>query len=102
MDEQNEGSKTILESLERLRSVRQDVEIQSEELRGAGNAILQETSTLVDLTDGIRGGMNEIAVGTKEISAAVEGITEMSRTNSRSIRAVNDEVSRFIVDGNQT
>jgi len=96
MEEQNAGSKTILDSLGNLRSVSRDVEMGAEDMRSAGQAIQAETQTLVSVTAEIQNGMVEMATGTKEINIAISDVVELSLSNKRNIQTVRDEVARFV------
>ena len=95
MEEQNVGGKSILESLERLKSVSREVEGGSGSLRQASESIISETRSLVSITHEMSRGMDEMSQGTQEINDAVAEVVEMSQANSANIQAVKAEVERF-------
>jgi len=95
MEEQNSGSRIILDSLGNLRSVSRDVEMGAGEMRSAGQSIQTETQSLVSITEEIQNGMNEMATGTKEINTAISDVVALSQSNTRNIQTVRDELLRF-------
>jgi tripartite ATP-independent transporter DctP family solute receptor len=79
MDEQGEGSRSIMESTGRLRDITGDVRRGSEEMVAGGRAIESEMSRLIDGNSRVAGTVKEIIKDAAHMEIAVETVKEMSR-----------------------
>jgi methyl-accepting chemotaxis protein len=98
MEEQGEGSKQILESVNNLNGITMDVKHGSEEMLEGSKEVIQESQNLEKITQEITGGMNEMAAGADHINDAVNRVNELTGKNRESIDLLVKEVSRFKVE----
>jgi methyl-accepting chemotaxis protein len=98
MEEQGEGSKQILESVNNLNGITMDVQHGSEEMLEGSKEVIQESKNLEMITQEITGGMNEMAAGADHINDAVNRVNELTGKNRESIDLLVKEVSRFKVE----
>jgi methyl-accepting chemotaxis protein len=99
MEEQGEGSKEILESVEKLNDITQQVKQGSEEMLTESKKVIAEGAKLMQASEEISGGMSEMAEGAEQINLAVTKVNEISLTNKEHINELVAEVSKFKVDG---
>jgi methyl-accepting chemotaxis protein len=95
MLEQNEGSKQILEALQRINEITEHVRGSSQEMNGGSESIGAEMRSLLDMGEVLRSGMDEIALGTKSIAEAANSVSDMSEGNRRLVDAVSSQVEHF-------
>ena len=98
MEEQGEGSKLVLRAISDVNDITQKVKGGSEEMLKASNQIIKEGENLELNTKEISGGVNEMALGTEQINAAVNQVNDISRYNRENIDILVEEVSRFKVE----
>jgi methyl-accepting chemotaxis protein len=98
MEEQGQGSKQILESVNKLNSITGDVKNGSEEMLEGSKEVIVESKNLEKITQEITGGMNEMATGADQINMAVNRVNELTGHNQESIDSLVREVSRFKVE----
>jgi tripartite ATP-independent transporter DctP family solute receptor len=79
MDEQGEGSRSIMESTGRLREMTSDVRRGSEEMVAGGRAIESEMTRLIDGNARVAETVNVIIKDTSHLEIAVETVKGMSR-----------------------
>lgn len=95
MEEQNAGSKEILEALGGLHEITGEVKSGSKEMLIGSREVLRESENLGKITTEIDGGMNEMAAGTEQITEAVVRVSELGKTNKECVDTLFDEVSKF-------
>jgi methyl-accepting chemotaxis protein len=95
MEEQNEGSKQILEAISRLNEITRQVKSGSDEMQQGSREIILESKNLERVTLEITGGMNEMAAGADQINAAVTEVNEISVINKENIDTLVQKVSLF-------
>jgi methyl-accepting chemotaxis protein len=98
MEEQNEGSKQILEAISRLNVISRQVKDESFEMHEGGKEIIRESKNLESVTQEITGRMGEMASGTDQINTAVLTVNDITMKNKDNIDSLVREVSRFKVE----
>jgi methyl-accepting chemotaxis protein len=98
MEEQNTGSKQILEAISRLNEITRLVKDETGEMLDSSNEVIKEGQSLQRITQEITGGMNEMAEGTQQINIAVNQVNEISKQNRQTIDLLVHEISRFKVE----
>jgi methyl-accepting chemotaxis protein len=98
MEEQEVGSKQILEAIGRLNEVTRLVKSSSEEMLEGSKQVTQESLSLELATQEISNGMNEMATGAEQINVAVSRVNTISGENKGNIDILVQEVSKFKVE----
>jgi methyl-accepting chemotaxis protein len=98
MEEQNAGSKQILEAIGQLNEVTRMVKDGSTQMLEGSRQVIQESQNLELVTQEISNGMNEMATGADEINVAVNRVNSISGDNKENIDVLVREVSRFKVE----
>ena len=98
MEEQNAGSKQIMEAMGQLNDITRQVKEGSMEMLEGSREVIQESKTLEMVTQEISGGMNEMAAGAEQINSAVNEVNNISNRNKENIDVLVKEVSRFKVE----
>ncbi|MDR2210017.1 MAG: methyl-accepting chemotaxis protein [Spirochaetaceae bacterium] len=98
MEEQNTGSRQILDAIGRLNDITKMVKGGSMEMLEGSKEVIQESKNLEALTQEIANGMNEMASGAEEINIAVNQVNTISGENKESIETLVEEVSKFKMD----
>jgi methyl-accepting chemotaxis protein len=97
MEEQGEGSRLILDAVERLRSSTQLVKEGTMEMLNTSKAVISESKNLESLSAQIKFSMDEMALGAGNIVSSVHQVNEAGSMNKANIDALVEEVSRFKV-----
>ena len=97
MEEQETGSKSILESIENLNEITGEVKESATGMLGGSREVIQESRTLEGLTAEIGNGIQEMASGVEQIDTVVNRVNEISVENKKQIDQLIMEVSRFKV-----
>jgi methyl-accepting chemotaxis protein len=97
MEEQDQGSKQIMDTFVQLNDITRQVRDGSTEMFEGSKEVIQESRSLEQVTHEITGGMNEMAVGAEHINIAVHRVNEISGKNKENIDFLVREVSRFKV-----
>jgi methyl-accepting chemotaxis protein len=98
MEEQNAGSKQIMEAMNQLNDITRQVKEGSMEMLEGSKEVIQESKNLEMVTQEISGGMNEMAAGAEQINSAVNEVNNISSRNKENIDVLVQEVSRFKVE----
>ena len=98
MEEQGEGSKQVLDSVEQVNDITQEVKCGSHEMFEGAKEVILESNNLENLTSEITSGMNEMASGASQINTAIHQVNEISIQNRDGINKLIKEVSRFKVE----
>ncbi|GHV83030.1 methyl-accepting chemotaxis protein [Spirochaetia bacterium] len=99
MEEQNAGSKQILEAVSQVNTSTQGVKSRMVEMLDGSRKIKGEGGMLESITTEINKDVGEMAISATEIEEAVNNVNELSKTNKERIEALVKEVSLFKVDG---
>lgn len=95
MEEQNEGSKQVLEAITILNDITQKVQTSSIEMLTGSKQVSKEAVNMNMITQEITGGMNEMASGAEQMTVAVNAVNELSLENKVSIDSLINEVNKF-------
>jgi methyl-accepting chemotaxis protein len=95
VEEQDSGSRAILETIARSNDITQNVRQSSGEMLANSTSVAAEGKNLEALTRDLSGGIEEIAAGMDRIGAAVRRVEEIGRENSQSIEVLIQDISRF-------
>ncbi|MDR2662597.1 MAG: methyl-accepting chemotaxis protein [Treponema sp.] len=98
MEEQNAGSRQILEAIGQLNEVTRMVKGGSTEMLEGSRQVIHESKNLEMMTEEITNGMNEMATGADQITVAVNRVNTISGENKESIDVLVQEVSKFKVE----
>jgi methyl-accepting chemotaxis protein len=98
MEEQNEGSKQILDAIGRLNDITQMVKAGSEEMSEGSKQVIKEGRNLEMATQEIASGISEMVIGADQINIAINRINSISGTNKESIDVLVREVSKFKIE----
>jgi len=97
MQEQETGSRHLLQSASSLNELTEQVRGGSSEMLEGSKEVIQESNNLEKATQEITFGMNEMASGADQINVAVNRVNEISGKNRKGIETLMHEVSRFKV-----
>jgi methyl-accepting chemotaxis protein len=97
MEEQNEGSKNILEAVSSLNDITGHVKEESRRMILNSREVINESRNLDQVTREITGGVNEMAAGAQQVNTAVNKINDISAKNKENIGLLVKEVSMFKV-----
>jgi methyl-accepting chemotaxis protein len=97
MEEQETGSKQILEAITQLKDLTGTVLADAGAIVVEGNAVIDESKNLKGITAGIERGMHEMAAGAEHIKGAVNRVNEISNENKNSTDILIGEVLKFKV-----
>ncbi|MCL2276478.1 MAG: methyl-accepting chemotaxis protein [Treponema sp.] len=98
MEEQEIGSKQILEGIGQVNEITQNVRNDSNEMLNSAKEVIRESTSLEKATQEITKGINETAGETQDINKAVRNVNEISIRNREGIDVLIKEVSRFKVN----
>jgi methyl-accepting chemotaxis protein len=97
MEEQETGSRSILEAISRLNEVTGEVRRTSEDMTAECREVLRQNNDLEGLTREIDEGISEISIGSDQINATVVHINDISEKNKANINTLVEEVKKFKV-----
>ena len=95
MDEQNEGSTQVLQSISEIQTSTDIVKSNSAILLEGGKQIGQEMYNLANVTREINDSMNEMAAGSGQITKAVELCMNLTNDNQKNFSSLRAEVGKF-------
>jgi methyl-accepting chemotaxis protein len=98
MEEQDVGSKQILEAVSLLNDITGQVKGGSEEMRNDSREVMNTSQTLDSITQELSSGMNEMAIGADQINIAVNRVNDISRQNKKDIDDLIQEVNKFKIN----
>ena len=98
MEEQNTGSKQILEAVGLLLDITRQVKEGSMEMLRGSQQVIEEGNKLAAATEEITADINNIAAGADYIDSAVERVRTITNNNKEHINALSGEVGRFKVE----
>ena len=97
MEEQNEGSKQILDTLKMMNDSTQQVRSASDEMQEGNKLILSEVQQLQNVTISMKSSMDEMAVGAQKINETGAVLTEVSNRMKDSIIKIGKQIDEFKV-----
>jgi len=103
MEEQETGSKQILDAVGRLKEITIDVQKGSENMSKSGDDLDRETDEFIKISNEALRGMNEVINGAlKEIEIAVNHVSVMSEENNKNFEGLKLETEKFkVTTGNE-
>jgi methyl-accepting chemotaxis protein len=97
MEEQDAGSRQILETISKSNDITQRVRLGSDAMRTGSKEVIEEGQNLEILTEDLTHGINEIATAMNQINTVVTRIQEISMENKEDIAVLIDEITKFKV-----
>ena len=98
MEEQEDGSRHILEAVERLSTITDMVKRKSAEIAAESREVSSKNAMLNRISSEVTNSIDEMSIGAEQINIAVVHVNEISGTNKSSIDALSSEVFRFKVE----
>jgi len=98
MEEQEIGSKQILEGIGNINVITSHVKNSSQEMMEGAQEVIRESENLEKISHEIKSGMNEMTAGADEINMAVHHVNDISVQNRQNIDGLIKEVARFKVE----
>ena len=95
MEEQEVGSRQILEAVSKLNSITGMVKSASAEMAEESKEIITQSSDLKRITDEVSGEMDHMANGANLINQAVIKVNEISVVNKNNIKDLSEEIAKF-------
>ena len=97
MEEQNDGSKQILESLKMMNNSTDEVRSASIEMKEGNKLILSEVHNLQDATVQMTTSMDEMSRGARKINETGSVLSEVSERMKNSIEKIGKQIDEFKV-----
>ncbi|MCQ2588439.1 MAG: methyl-accepting chemotaxis protein [Treponema sp.] len=97
MEEQQVGSKQIIDVLHTMNDSTIEVRSASTEMAEGNKQILVEINKLQDVTSVIRESINEMSVGAEKINQTGISLSDVSSEVTNSINSIKDEIDQFKV-----
>ena len=98
MEEQETGSRQILEAVGQLNSITGLVKTASADMAMESKGVITQSGSLKQITNEVAGGMDEMANGADQINTAVNEVNEISIKNKDNIGALMEEIGKFKVE----
>ncbi len=98
MEEQETGSRQILEAVTQLNNVTSLVRGASSDMTRDSKNVLEQSEELKTITSKAAGSMDEITKNSDEISAAIIRVQEIAEENEENIDALTSDISRFKIE----
>jgi len=98
MEEQQTGSRQILEGINKITEITSHVKSGSDEMLGGAKEVIDESVNLASVNQEITSSMKEMASGADQITSVIGHVKKMSDKNRENITSLGSEVSRFKVD----
>jgi methyl-accepting chemotaxis protein len=98
MNEQEVGSRQILDGVEKLKSITGLVRDSSVVISGEGKGVKQQSVILGKTTRAIQNAISEISAGAAQITVAVNQVNEICALNKESITTLIGGVAKFKVE----
>jgi len=95
MEEQNHGSKQVLQASGQLSDITLQVKDESREMLEGSKEVINESRNLEMATQEITNGINEMAAGTNQVNQAINNVNDLTGKNRENISALLASVSRF-------
>ena len=97
MEEQNEGSKQIIDALKHLNSSTSEVRNSSQEMSGRNKQIVKDMQELTESTALMTSSMAEMSIGAKKINETGSTLNEISNQVKGAIDKIGEQVDLFKV-----
>ena len=97
MEEQQSGSKQILDSLKLMNDSTYEVKTAGQEMKSGNELILKEIQNLQDATTVIKESMEEMSAGTKDMNRTSAALSDISSQVRSTIQKISEEIDQFKV-----
>ena len=97
MEEQNAGSKQVLNASAQVGQVSQEVSGSSIEMLEGSKEVIQESKNLEKVTQEITNGINEMAAGAEQVNKAVNTVNDLTGRTKENISTLVKSVAGFKV-----
>ena len=97
MEEQNHGSRQVLQASGQVGDITQQVKGGALEMQEGSKEVIHESKNLEKATQEITEGMNEMTAGVEQVNIAVNSVKELSGRTQENITSLVQAVSRFKV-----
>jgi methyl-accepting chemotaxis protein len=97
MEEQEVGSRHILEAVTQLNAVTDLVRTASADMTTETGEVLKQSAELKRISGEVSGGMDEMNASAEQINSAVNRVNEIRGENEQNITALSGEIARFKV-----
>ena len=98
MEEQETGSRQILEAVGQLNSITGLVKSASADMAAESKEVITQSGSLKQITSEVAGGMDEMAIGADQINTAVNEVNGISIKNKDNIGKLMEEIGKFKVE----
>ncbi|MCL2067265.1 MAG: methyl-accepting chemotaxis protein [Treponema sp.] len=98
MEEQETGSRQILEAVGQLNSITGLVKSASSDMAANSKNVINQSLSLKRITEEVAGGMDEMTIGADQINKAVSTVNEISVKNKRNIDDLSRAIAKFKVE----
>ena len=98
MEEQEVGSRHIVNSVLEITEITREVKDSSDEMFNGAKEVIKESAALEMVSEELSSNMNEMVAGAEQINAAIHHVNDISQNNRQAIGLLLDEVSRFKVE----
>jgi methyl-accepting chemotaxis protein len=98
MEEQGQGSRQILEEVEKLNEVTRQVKEGSSHMLAGSKDVIRESKTLETATGEIAAGIQDVNNGAEHINSTVNRVSGISGITKQHIQTLFTEVSKFKVE----
>ena len=95
MEEQEVGSRQIVEGVIQITEITRQVKDGSGEMLSGTKEVIRESENLEKATQEIKSGMTEMSTGADQINVAVNHVNDISTKNRNAIELLRKEVNRF-------
>ena len=95
MEEQEVGSRQIVEGVIQITEITRQVKDGSGEMLNGTKEVIRESENLEKATQEIKSGMTEMAAGADQINVAVNHVNDISSKNRHALELLCKEVNRF-------
>ncbi|MCL2127537.1 MAG: methyl-accepting chemotaxis protein [Treponema sp.] len=98
MEEQETGSRNILDAVGRLNAVTGEVKTASSDMATASKEVHRLSGNLKRISGEVTGGMDNMTKSAEMITGAVNRVQEISRENLENIGALSGDIAKFKVE----
>ncbi|MCL2293679.1 MAG: bacteriohemerythrin [Spirochaetes bacterium] len=97
MEEQNTGSRQILEVIKKLNEITITVKKNSAEMREGSREVIKEGKNLINAAEEISAELNDMSSRAGEVNSSVNHTNNISRKNKGNIDVLREAISRYVV-----
>lgn len=98
MEEQNSGSRQILEAIEQISAITSNVKSDSSKMVSDSTKIKQVFEKLMSITYEVNKSIEEMSVGLSQINSSISKIQDITLINKDNISKVSDQMNKFKIE----